>query len=186
MTTMFARLEKMDFSQQLLEVERVLSTCQPKITFWGGRVIEAADKKKSVYFDAIVQKVHDAARARCDADDLVPRERMIGLRIVKKLNEWDQNMRGQVSGLNLLTKLFYKIRNYSFGYTPQFYLGEMARLYFRAFSEQKITEQVGPFVRRDEGYFTHPDSDMSFIAPRRWCVREEKIAVLADRYTETI
>lgn len=186
MTSLSARLEAIDYSKQFRELEEVLNTYQPKITFWGGSVIEAADKKESVYLDAVVQKVNNAARARCDADDLEPGERKIGLRIVKKLDEFYWKVDEQVKGLNFLTRFFYNIRNFSFiPYTPRFYLGEMAPRYFRAFSEKKFAQLFGPFVRHavegTKGYLTHPESDGSFGPPLRWCVREEKIEVLADR-----
>jgi hypothetical protein len=153
-------LSALNLESQLIEVNKMLNTANidTHITFWGTRVVELTDQagnKISASLSLLVRKTLDAARKRCEADDLTPAERIAGVEIVRKLQNFYKMTDAQVKECNFITRFFIWIREFSFvPYTPRFYLNETAEDNFLAYSEKRFVKEITP-EKKDEYEYAH-------------------------------
>jgi hypothetical protein len=179
---------KKDLSYDIIQTKELIHECHARVTFWGGRVIEAKGKRGSVSLDFMSSRVHAAACDRSHKDDLTLEERIAGLEIVKKLLDFYKETDDQIKTRNFFTRLLLRIREFSVvPYTTRFYLEDFSSQNFRAFSKQKFAELFGPFPQTRPYIFDHPASDASFGPPLRICASEETLrALYANPQSQTI
>ncbi len=178
MESLLTRLNSLNFTTQINEVNDLLDRAQPKITFFGGRVIEVKESSGSVYLDDIAKKLLNASEQHSDACNLTPQERIAGVEAVKKLKRFYEISDTQVQNSNFITRFFNFIREFTLlPYTTRFYFDHNADQNYRAFSKPLFIEQFGDTF--DE-WGEHPASDGSFGPPLRIAAREEQIRILLN------
>ena len=166
-------LNSLDFSTQLSAVKEIVENAEVKTTFWGSRVVVVKGFSGSVYLDDIAHLIICAGNKRSDADDLLPEERILGLKIVRKLEDFYSESDKQIQNSNFFTKFLNWIREYSFSpYTTRFYLEETAENTFLAYSKTKFLEQFGGNFG---DHFHHPASFGSVGPPFRILAKEDEI-----------
>lgn len=176
MPLLVTHLNSLSFSTQLDTVKNLIDTAQAKTTFWGSRVVEVNGFTGSVYLDDIANKILRAGNHRSDADDLTPAERIAGVEVVRKLENFYRVTDIQIQNSNFFTKFLNWIREFSFiPYTTRFYIEETAEGNFRAYSKAKFLQQFGGAF--DEMH-SHPASDGSFGPPLRILAKEDRIRPL--------
>ena len=183
MVTVERHMGSLNFSTQLSDVKNLLDKAQAETTFWGSRVIKVQGFTGSVYLDDVAKKILEAGRTRCRADDLTPEERVAGIEIVGKLQNFYQMTDKQIQNSCFLTRFFCWIREFTFDSYARFHIEDP--LYdgtgdFRAYSEEKFLAEFG-------GSYTdlrrHPASNGSFQNSSffRIVAREDRIRELLIR-----
>ena len=110
---------------------------------------------------------------RCELDDLTLRERVAGIEIVRKLENFYRVTDTEIQKSNFLTRFLNWIREFSFvPYTTRFYLEDGADDKFRAYSQDRFLKQFGGNF--DEMY-GHPSSDGWFGPSLRILAKEDEI-----------
>ena len=142
-----ARLDTLDFAIQLSEVRDILNRVEikdAKVTFWGTRVIQIDGEEFSL--NEIAEKIAKAAYQRYEATNLTKEERLAGMGISMKINEFYYDT-GEVAGhANFFTKLIFWLRecNCFFGNsTCDLFDSGMVGGYFRSYTEAQF-EQAFP------------------------------------------
>lgn len=181
MESLRATVEKIDFSTQLEQVERLLEGVSTKITFWGSRVITLADKSGSVSLNTIARLVEKAAKDRSDQDNLTWKEMKTGSRIVTRVQELYKESDAQRKQANFFTRICNAIREFSLTpYTDRFYIekglgGSYADQLFRGISKDKYEREVGPYYVDSGGRFP-PRANGTIGPPLRIMMEESYIA----------
>jgi hypothetical protein len=183
MPSLETHLNSISFSDELNVVKNLINTTQSKITFWGGRVVEADGYTGSVYLDDLARKVYSAARQRSDADDLTPAERISGIEIVRKVQNFYLVTETGFQNSNFFTRLLNFLREFTFSpYPIRFQIDDGAEAYFRGYSVDKFLQQFGGALNETGD---HPASDGGYAynsfdgtQSRRITVRENIIRSL--------
>lgn len=112
-----SRLNALDFTHKLGEVNNVLNDpqIQTRVTFWGTRVIELPDQG-SVSFSELFDRVFQATS---NIDNLTSAQRIAGIEVARKLQNFHRLTEEQLGASNWLTKLFNYIREVKL-YIPEF------------------------------------------------------------------
>lgn len=166
----------LNFSREILATKNFIDSAQVKTTFWGSRVVEVKGYTGSVYLDDLARKILEAGGRRCEADDLLPAERIAGIGIVRKLKDFYRTSDIRIKNSNFFTRLLNWIREFSFfPYTTRFYIEETAEIPFRAYSEGKFLQQFGGTF---DAMHNHPASNGSFGPPFRILAKEDRIRAL--------
>lgn len=157
MPSLESHINSLNFSTQLEVVKNLLDSnaAHATTTFWGSRVVEVNGYTGSVYVDDIAKKILLASRERCDADDLTLAERISGVEIVNKLQQFYHDTDTEIQNASPITKFFNWIREFSINpceYTVRPHimdtdncLIETAGRNFRAYSRAKFLQQFGTF-----------------------------------------
>lgn len=171
-----AQLNSLNFSNQLTAVKSLVDAAQVRTAFWGSRVVEINGFTGSVYLDDVARKILRAGNQRSDADDLLPAERIAGVEIVRKLEDFYRISDTQIQNSNFFTRFMNWIQEFSFiPYTTRFHIEQTAEANFRAYSKIKFIQQFGGAFN-EVGH--HPASDGSFGPPLRILAREDRIRAL--------
>lgn len=169
-------LNSLSFSIHLESIKNLIDIASTKTTFWGSRVVKVNGFTGSVYLDDIANKIVRAGNQRSDADDLTPEERIAGVEVVRKLENFYRVTDIQIQNSNFFTKFLNWIREFSFmPYPTRFFIEETAENNFRAYSEAKFLQQFGGAFGE---MHSHPACDGLFGPPLRIVAREDRIRPL--------
>lgn len=165
----------LNFSNELVGLNQILSNAQSNVTFWGKRVVTVAGYEGSISLDELARKVLGAGEQRSDSDDLTTQERVAGIEIMNKLRNFYKVSDTKIAQRNCFTRLLNAIREFTlFPYTPRFHTEDgLMENYFRGYSESKFTQEFGGVKKGKFG--DYEDSDGSFGPPMRIMARETAI-----------
>ena len=168
-------INTLNFSNELIGVNQILSNAQSNITFWGKRIVTVAGYEGSISLDELARKVLRAGGQRSDSDDLTTQERVAGIEIMNKLRNFYQVSDTKIAQKNCFTRLLQKIREFTFfPYTPRFHTEDgLMENYFRGYSESKFAQEFGGVKKGEFG--DYENSDGSFGPPLRIMARETAI-----------
>ncbi len=168
MITLKSRLNNLNFSTQLDEVNKLLDKAQTKITFWGLRVVSVQGNEGYVPLDYIAEKILKASPANPDA--LTPEERIAGIEFIKKIKTFYRITDAEIKKSNLFSRLLNLVREFTFSnYATRFYI--KGHLSFQKYSVAKHIEEFG----HDPRFDPNDKTPVTFI------VSEEKIRTLLIR-----
>lgn len=177
MSTLENRLNAIHFPNQLVHIKTLMDTAEAKTTFWGGRIVEFKGSNDSVGLEFIAKKILEAGRQRCDADDLTVEERIAGVEIVRKLQDFYKITDTQIKHSNCFTRLLNWLREFHiFPYSTRFHIDENAEAQFLAYSEERFTAQFG----WNENADIQPGATGSFGPPLRIVASEDTIRALLN------
>lgn len=139
-------LNEIDFVNNLGAVNVVLQNGESRIIGWGRQVVQIPNYSGTAPLDKIIDRICAAAEQRCRQGDLTTEERIMGKRIVEKLEYYCCATEAVVSKYGLLMKIILRIRRLlHLSYfkadicknTSPF---SRARLHFRTFTEKQLQE----------------------------------------------
>lgn len=168
-----SRLNGLDFPTQLEAVRDVLDAAQAKISFWGTRVIKVAGNRGSVSLEAIVKRVLSAADKYSELDDLLPDERIAGVDIVRKLQEFYQATDAEIRQSSCFIAPHSQVEGRGgISYRRRLRIEEAAEKEFRCYSKERFTEVFGGSSDDSTG-FRSSDGFLAF--PFRVAAKEDLI-----------
>lgn len=158
-------INTLNFTNELSEVNQLLSKAAGKITFWGGRVITLPGYKGCVSLDTLVSRINETANKRSKADDLTNQERIDGIEISKKLRKFYDVTDSKLSKRNCFTRLLNWIREFPiYPYGVRFDLEDgMTDKLFKGYKESKFLQEFGGGVKNSWG--DYKNSDGRFYSP---------------------
>lgn len=169
-------------SNKLVDLNLLLEKAECRITFWGGRVVTVKGYVGSIELDRLVCSVLDKSRERSESDDLSTKERLVGIGISTKLNNFYHITDTLIRKANWFTRLLNYLREFTFiPYTSRFYAEEgVIEDHFRGYSEQRFIREFGG---RKTGYFgEYEHSDGGFGPPFRVKVLESAIRAKINKF----
>lgn len=172
MISLETHINSLDFSRQLEVVRDLMETAEVKTSFWGSRVVEVEGYSGSVYLDSLAERVQRTVYARDSMDYLRPGERIAGIEIVRKLQQFYIETDNQIESSNCLTRLFNWIREFSFVpyYSSRFYIQGNVIQKFQTYSRDHFLQQFGGVI--DERG-RHPAAEWDDWGPSEQMVAKE-------------
>ena len=101
----------------IVELEQTIKESSVSITFWGSRIVSSKDHSFSASLDPLARAAMRIDRERYQARDLSWKERASGVTIIKNLQRFYTDSDSAFKRSNIITKLFYILRN-EFQLTP--------------------------------------------------------------------
>lgn len=108
-------LDAPDYTYPLVEVNKMLSTTQASVTFWGRRVVKMTEGNELVTLDAIAKKIIRVARSTDRSGNMELSERIAGIDITNQMFQFYHITDEQIRRSNFLTKIAVYIRELIYG-----------------------------------------------------------------------
>lgn len=143
-----SHLKQFDYENNLEELSKLVGTCDPDVcsdvSFWGQRVVTVPNYSGSVSLEWLTQQVQRALYKKREKDNLTLADRIAGLDIVKKLQEFYVTTDKKLSSKFFLTRVFNWIREFSvLPYNTRFYLEQVDAREFTVYSKDKFKKAFG-------------------------------------------
>lgn len=165
------RLNQLNFSRQLVELNQILEDTRAKVSVLGERII-TKNGEDYVPLEGVARRVIEAADLRSLRDDLAPRERIAGVEIVRKLRRFYEETQHSNLFARVLTQL-REISLWSNARSTYFILGELPEYKFLGYSEERFIQEFGNEWDRQRNEYVL--SNGSFTPPYRIIALENKI-----------
>jgi hypothetical protein len=150
--------------EALKAIDKLFEKSEATVTFWGSRVVQLKNIAGSESLFDVTHKVYDLS-ANCfnkhsNKNELTIEERLLGLKIVKKIETFQQETDKQLVNANLLTKCLavfqdavlhiFRPESTLFGSIPT---AKAAEHYFRGYKKEHF---LTAFAATAENYEEHP------------------------------
>jgi len=184
--SLIAHLDSL-FPHQITDIKNLIDRAKVETAFLGSRVVTVDGFTGSVDIDDIATRILEVSKVRFKAADSTPlstEERIAGVDIVKKLNEFYIISDNDIKNCNFFTRLLNWILEFSTTPTSQYYppgffctarftLAFNAENNFLAYSEARFLEQFGGAFN----YGTHPDAEDTLLPgfPMKILAKEDSV-----------
>ncbi len=161
------------------------SKVKASVTFWGKRAVSIEGgiaPFEQVSLEALAKKVLQNSRNRSEADNLTPKERVAGIEIAKKLNEFYAITDEKIKNSNFFTKILNWIREFVFfyPYTTRFFVEDGLQANFQGYSPEKFVQVFGGTKETIEQNSAFSGGSFGGGGITRFCAKEEAIRALAS------
>ncbi|QZA58567.1 hypothetical protein [Candidatus Rhabdochlamydia porcellionis] len=159
-------IDSLNFSNELANINQMLSSAQSHVTFWGERVVTVVGYEGSTSLDKLLKKVLCSSGQRSYFDDLSTQERIAGIEITNKLKSFYEITDVKISQKNRFTRFSNTVTEFMICSFPcPFHLDALHAVegYFLGYSKDSFIQEFGEIKTFDR----YENSDGSFGSPLR-------------------